>query len=103
MLGVFHDSGFPVSAHRSEGEVELEFPTSLSREARRRFEARQRDADVAAVAHVLRPASVAVIGASERRGPRSRATCAPGASQGRCTSSTRAVRSPPSTATSSSR
>jgi acyl-CoA synthetase (NDP forming)/RimJ/RimL family protein N-acetyltransferase len=64
MLGVFRDSGFAVSAHRSEGEVHLEFPTSLSPEARRRFEARQRDAGVAAVAHVLRPASVAVIGTS---------------------------------------
>ena len=68
MLGVFHESGFPVSAHRSEGEVHLEFPTSLSRAARQRFEARQRDAGVAAVAHVLRPGSVAVIGASERPG-----------------------------------
>ena len=68
MLGVFHDSGFPVVARRSEGEVELEFPTSLSRAARERFEERQRTADVAAVAHVLRPASVAVIGGSEAAG-----------------------------------
>ena len=68
MLGVFHDSGFPVVARRSEGEIELEFPTSLSRAARERFEERQRTADVAAVAHVLRPASVAVIGGSEARG-----------------------------------
>ena len=35
MLGVFHDSGFPVVARRSEGEIELELPTSLSRAARR--------------------------------------------------------------------
>ena len=63
MLGVFHDSGFPVVARRAEGEIELELPTSLSRDARQRFEERQRSADVAAVAHVLRPASVAVIGA----------------------------------------
>jgi acyl-CoA synthetase (NDP forming)/RimJ/RimL family protein N-acetyltransferase len=68
MLGVFHDSGFAVAAHRSEGEVHLEFPTSLSLGARRRFEARQRDAGVAAVSHVLRPASVAVIGTSDRPG-----------------------------------
>jgi acyl-CoA synthetase (NDP forming) len=66
MLGVFHDSGFAVSAHRSVGAVELELPTSLSRDARRRFEERQRAADVAAVAHILRPASVAVIGASQQ-------------------------------------
>ena len=68
MLGVFHESGFLVSARRSEGAIEIEFPTSLSRDARRRFEERQREADVAAVAHVLRPSSVAVIGASRRPG-----------------------------------
>src|SRR5215210_356018 len=65
MLGVFHDSGFPVVSRRAEGEIELELPTSLSAGARRRFEERQRVADVAAVAHVLRPSSVAVIGASD--------------------------------------
>jgi acyl-CoA synthetase (NDP forming)/GNAT superfamily N-acetyltransferase len=64
MLGVFHESGFLVSARRSEGAIEIEFPTSLSRDVRRRFEERQREADVAAVAHVLRPSSIAVIGAS---------------------------------------
>ena len=68
MLQVFHDSGFPVSVSRVDGCLEFEFPTSLSREARERFEDRQRAADVAAVAHVLRPASVAVIGASRRPG-----------------------------------
>src|SRR5215210_1469299 len=45
MLGVFHDSGFPVASHRSEGAIEIEFPTSLSRDARCRFEDRQREAD----------------------------------------------------------
>ena len=68
MLQVFHDSGFLVSCRRSGDTFEIEFPTSLSREARRHFEQRQRVADVAAVAHVLRPASIAVIGASRRRG-----------------------------------
>ena len=68
MLDVFHQSGFPVSVRREPGSLELELPTSLSRDARRLFEDRQRAADVAAVAHVLRPASVAVIGASRRRG-----------------------------------
>ena len=65
MLGVFHDSGFPVVARRAEGEIEIELPTSLSPAARQRFEERQRTADVAAVAHVLRPSSVAVIGDAE--------------------------------------
>jgi acetyl coenzyme A synthetase (ADP forming)-like protein len=68
MLQVFHDSGFLVSARRSDVTIEIELPTSLSRAARHRFEARQREADVAAVAHVLRPASVALIGASRRPG-----------------------------------
>ena len=68
MLQVFHDSGFLVSARRDGDTIEVEFPTSLSRDARRHFEERQRVADVAAVAHVLRPASIAVIGASRRPG-----------------------------------
>ena len=68
MLGVFHESGFLISARRSEDAIQIEFPTSLSRDARRRFEERQREADVAAVEHVLRPSSVAVIGASRRLG-----------------------------------
>jgi acetyl coenzyme A synthetase (ADP forming)-like protein len=68
MLKVFHDSGFLVSARRSNGAIEIEFATSLSRDARQRFEERQREADVAAVGHVLRPSSVAVIGASRQPG-----------------------------------
>ncbi len=68
MLRVLHDSGFLVSARRAGREIEIEFPTSLSRDARRRFEERQREADVAAVGYVLRPSSVAVIGASRRPG-----------------------------------
>src|SRR5829696_2111441 len=68
MLGVFHDSGFLVSSRRADDAIEIEFPTSLSAGARGKFEERQRTADVAAVGHVLRPASVAVIGASGRPG-----------------------------------
>ncbi len=68
MQQVFHDSGFPTSVNRVDGCLEFEFPTSLSHEARERFGDRQRAADVAAVAHVFRPASVAVIGASRRPG-----------------------------------
>src|SRR3954452_2959904 len=68
MLEVFRDSRFPVLARHVDGCIEMELPTSLSREAREHFEARHRAADVAAVAHVLRPASVAVIGASRRPG-----------------------------------
>ena len=66
MLRVFHDSGFPVTVSSVDDVIELEFPTSLSPDARLRFEDHQRVANVAAVAHVLQPASVAVIGASRR-------------------------------------
>jgi acetyl coenzyme A synthetase (ADP forming)-like protein len=68
MIDVFRSSGFPVELH-SRGEViDVEFPTSLSEEALTRFEARERTAAVAAVRSLLTPASVAVIGASRRRG-----------------------------------
>ncbi|HYH90113.1 MAG TPA: GNAT family N-acetyltransferase [Solirubrobacteraceae bacterium] len=68
MLQVFHDSGFAASVSRTTDAIEVELPTSLSRDARLLFEERQRAADVAAVGHVLRPASVAVVGASRRPG-----------------------------------
>ena len=50
MQQVFHDSGFPASVNRVDGCLEFEFPTSLSREARERFEDRQRAADRARAA-----------------------------------------------------
>jgi acyl-CoA synthetase (NDP forming)/RimJ/RimL family protein N-acetyltransferase len=68
MIGVFRDSGFPVEL-RSRGDViEVELPTSLSEAALERFEQRERTAAVAAMRSFLRPSSVAVIGASRRRG-----------------------------------
>jgi acetyl coenzyme A synthetase (ADP forming)-like protein len=68
MIGVFRDSGYPVKVRSGPDEIEVSFPTSLTSEGRRRFEERERIAAVAAVEHVLRPASVAVVGASRRRG-----------------------------------
>ncbi|HEY5196106.1 MAG TPA: GNAT family N-acetyltransferase [Solirubrobacteraceae bacterium] len=68
MIDVFRDSGFPVELHRGEGVIEVRFPTSLSAEGRLAFERREQTASVAAVRAFLRPASVAVIGASRRRG-----------------------------------
>jgi acyl-CoA synthetase (NDP forming)/RimJ/RimL family protein N-acetyltransferase len=62
MVGAFRGSGFPVEVRSVEGEVEVTFPTALDDEGRRRFEDRERRAAVAAVAHVLRPASVALLG-----------------------------------------
>jgi acetyl coenzyme A synthetase (ADP forming)-like protein len=67
MVQVFRDSGFPVEVSSEEGEIRIEFPTSLSADARARFHERERLAAVAAVRSFLRPHSVAVIGASRRR------------------------------------
>jgi acyl-CoA synthetase (NDP forming) len=66
MINVFRDSGFPVVVHASAEGIEVEFPTDLGEAARARFEDRDRMAAVAAVERVLRPRSVAVIGASRR-------------------------------------
>jgi acyl-CoA synthetase (NDP forming)/GNAT superfamily N-acetyltransferase len=66
MISVFRESGFPVEVHASPEGIELEFPTELGEDARRKFEDRDRVAAVAAVERVLRPRSVAVIGASRR-------------------------------------
>ena len=68
MIAVFRESGYPVQVRSEPDEIEVSFPTSLTPEGRRRFEERERIAAVAAIAHVLRPASVVVVGASRRRG-----------------------------------
>ncbi len=68
MIDVFRQSGFPVDAHSTPDAIEIELPTSLSPGAIARFEERERTAAVAAVSRFLRPRSVAVIGASRRRG-----------------------------------
>ena len=68
MIGVFRDSGFPVEVTAQPGELHVRFPTSLTEEGRQRFEARERDAAVAAVTHVLRPTMVMVVAASNRPG-----------------------------------
>ena len=73
MLQVFEDAGLPAARRLGEGVVELTFPlpggdvrsldgyleSVASRESR---------ADVASLRHLLRPASVAVVGASRRQG-----------------------------------
>jgi acetate---CoA ligase (ADP-forming) len=66
MIGVFRESGFPVHVHASPDGIEIEFPTELGEDARARFQDRDRVAAVAAVGRILRPRSVAVIGASRR-------------------------------------
>ncbi len=61
MVGVFRESGFPVEVRATAGELEVVMPAALGEEARLRFEDRGRAAAAAAVAHVLRPASLALL------------------------------------------
>ncbi len=68
MLQVLRASGFPLRVHSEPGSIQVEFPTELTGEARERFERREQVAAAAAVRALLHPASVAVIGASRRRG-----------------------------------
>jgi acetyl coenzyme A synthetase (ADP forming)-like protein len=68
MARVFRESGFAVAIRPAHDVLELRMPASLDDAARTRFEDRERSAAAAAVAHVLRPASIAVIGASDRPG-----------------------------------
>jgi acetyl coenzyme A synthetase (ADP forming)-like protein len=68
MVEVFRESGFPVEISSVPGSILVEIPTSLSGEARERFEHRDHTAASAAVRHFLKPRSVAVIGASRDRG-----------------------------------
>ena len=68
MIGVFRDSGFPVEVRARPGELHVRFPTSPTPEGRRRFEQRERHAAVAAVSHVLRPASVLLVAGGAERG-----------------------------------
>jgi acetyl coenzyme A synthetase (ADP forming)-like protein len=68
MLAVFRQSGLATQTRSGDGVVTVEFPASLSPSALERFELRDRTAAVAALRRFLAPASVAVIGASRRRG-----------------------------------
>jgi acetyl coenzyme A synthetase (ADP forming)-like protein len=68
MVKVFRDCGFPVKTHSLPGVLLIEFPTSLSPEALERFERREQVAATAAMDAFFAPGSVAVIGASRRRG-----------------------------------
>ena len=68
MLGMFHDSGFPVLTHSEGGTRYVRFPASLSPAATAAFEARQRTAAAAMVRRILAPESVVVVGASRSRG-----------------------------------
>lgn len=68
MIEVLKESGVPLRISRAHDQVTFEFPTSLSPNARDRFEIREAVATAASVRTVLEPRSIAVIGASRTRG-----------------------------------
>ena len=68
MLHVFRDSGFPIEVGATAGQLHVSFPTSFTKDAIERFERRESNAAVNALRLFLNPRSVAVIGASRRRG-----------------------------------
>jgi acyl-CoA synthetase (NDP forming)/GNAT superfamily N-acetyltransferase len=75
MLSVFAAAGLPVERHYADGVYRLTFPLS-SRDPDSYLDAvaeRERHADVASLRHIFAPESVAVIGASRRRGTVGRA------------------------------
>jgi len=68
MVDVFRESGFPTELRAEPGELEIVFPTSLSQEALDRFEQRERVGAVNSLLWFFNPRSIAVIGASRKRG-----------------------------------
>jgi acetyl coenzyme A synthetase (ADP forming)-like protein len=68
MIEMFRESGFPLRMRSAPDAITVQFPTSLSDDAVERFAERERTASVAAARSVLEPRSVAVVGASRRRG-----------------------------------
>jgi len=68
MLEVLTDSGFPLTTTTDGGMIEISLPTTLSADVLAAFDRRQHTASLGAVRSFLRPASVAVVGASRRPG-----------------------------------
>ena len=68
MIEVFANSGFALHTDSQPGSVAVEFPTEITKGAIQRFLERESQAAAAAVAAVLEPRSVAVVGASRDRG-----------------------------------
>jgi acetyl coenzyme A synthetase (ADP forming)-like protein len=68
MLGVFRDAGFAVTRVAEGGEVEVRFPITPTKSYREQMAARDHVAVRASLEPFFRPRSVAVIGASKRRG-----------------------------------
>ena len=68
MLGVFGSAGFELTRELEGGEVEVQFPIARTESYREHVEARDHEAVVASLEPFFQPQSVAVIGASKRRG-----------------------------------
>ena len=68
MLGVFAAAGFQLTRELEGGEVEVQFPIAATESYREHVEARDHEAVVASLEPFFRPRSIAVIGASKRRG-----------------------------------
>ncbi|MBV8258518.1 MAG: GNAT family N-acetyltransferase, partial [Actinobacteria bacterium] len=68
MLAVFRDVGFDVARDIEGGEVEVRFPIAPTSQYRQKVAERDHAAVVASLRPFFHPASVAVIGASARRG-----------------------------------
>jgi acyl-CoA synthetase (NDP forming)/GNAT superfamily N-acetyltransferase len=68
MLAVFGDAGFTLKHSYNDGMVELEFPIEPTAAFQVAVEARDHQAEQRSIQRLLRPASVAVVGASARPG-----------------------------------
>ena len=68
MLGVFERAGFELTRKLSSGVVEVEFPIASTEQFEQSVEERDHTAVVASLRPFFEPASVAVVGASSRRG-----------------------------------
>ncbi len=68
MLGVFRDAGFAVTRASEAGEVEVRFPIASTSGYREQVANRDHAAVRASLEPFFRPRSVAVVGASKRRG-----------------------------------
>jgi acetyl coenzyme A synthetase (ADP forming)-like protein len=68
MLGVFRDAGFEVTRELDGGEVEVQFPIAATEAFRARVDERDHLAVTASLRPFFAPASLAVVGASRRRG-----------------------------------
>jgi acetate---CoA ligase (ADP-forming) len=68
MLGVFEAVGFELTRELEGGEVEVQFPIAPTERYRERVEERDHAAVTASLRPFFEPRSVAVIGASRRRG-----------------------------------